>query len=277
MPSIRYASLDEYWPAVRARAFAAEVRSLGGGPGFTTPRRLTYAKNMEILAEWAKVPVKHMPWVNPIAYAERLCSAAFSDPAYLTKIMGKSTYPKMLYSHTNRSTNILPEPRPAPQAPEPPARASAEEIASYLALFDAFPLPAPNPNSRRLEDRLGVPGVNMGRPLFDEPKEEPVPPAVRIERAENKAAALERQYEACEAMWMSAMARAEEAEEQVRQLKKEVAQVYLADLIAREATQRAAKYERMFQTLSAAVKTVLRGHDDVYWTKVWNEFEDTLA
>ena len=106
MPSIRYASLDEYWPAVRARAFAAEVRSLGGGPGFTTPRRLTYAKNMEILAKWAGVPVNHMPWVNPITFAERLCSAAFSSPENLKKVMGKRAYSEMCYFHVNCSTHI---------------------------------------------------------------------------------------------------------------------------------------------------------------------------
>ena len=88
--------------------------------------------------------------------------------------------------------------------------------------------------------------------------------------------AFEYQLKACEAQWMSAMARAEEAEEQVCKLKKEVAQVHLADMIAREATQRAVDAERKFLVLSAAVDTVLRLHDDVYWTKVWNEYDEGL-
>lgn len=235
MTSIRYASLDEYWPAVRARAFAAEVRSLGGGPGFTTPRRLTYAKNMEILAEWAGVPVSSMPWVNPITYAERLCSAAFSDPAYLTKIMGKRAYFDMCYFQSTPN-NITPEPR------------------QPVGAVDKF-----IEWSRR-------------QPPAQESEEEQEPPAVRVERAERKAEALERQFQACEAMWMSAMARAEEAEEQVRQLKKEVVQVHLADMIARDATQRAVDSERNFLALKAAVDSVLQTHDDVWWGKVMYEY-----
>ena len=250
MPSIRYASLDEYWPAVRARAFAAEVRSLGGGPGFTTPRRLTYAKNMEILAKWAGVPVNHMPWVNPITFAERLCSAAFSSPAHLTKIMGKRAYSEMCYFHVNCSTNVLPENRLVPPAPEP----------------QLVP-PAP------------------------EPEEEQEPPAVRARRAEHRADAFESQLKACEAQWMTTMARAEEAEEQVCQLKKEVAQVHLADMIARDATaranltahnflhleQRAALADSNFVRLQHAISTVLYDADHVYHTKIYDEYHRASA
>ena len=283
MSSIRYASLDEYWPAVRARAFAAEVRSLGGGPGFTTPRRLTYAKNMEILAEWAKVPVSSMPWVNPITFAERLCSAAFSNPAYLTKIMGKSTYSSMLY-FTNCSTNILPEPRPKPVDP----------VEQFIEWSRRQPLaPSPAPPSHNLAEVLRAEGKRLDalseEEYEEEQEEEQVSPAVRIERAENKAEALERQFQALEAMWMSAMARAEEAEDQVCQLKKEVAQVHLADMIARDATaranlaernfllgqQRATNAESNFVRLQKAISTVLYDADHVYHTKIYDEYERT--
>ena len=279
---IRYASLDEYWPAVRARAFASEVRSLGGGPGFTTPRRLTYAKNMEILAEWAKVPVNHMPWLNPITFAERLCSAAFSDPAYLTKIMGKSTYSKMLY-FTNCSTNILPTPRPKPvylgtyAAPAP-----VDPVEQFIEWSRRQPLaPSPAPTSHNLAEVLRAEGKRLDalseEEYEEEQEEEQVSPAVRIERAENKAEALERQFQALEAMWMSAMARAEEAEEQVCQLKKEVAQVHLADMIARDATAHANLAERNFVRLQHAISTVLYDADNVYHTKIYDEYHRASA
>jgi len=257
MPSIRYATLDEYWPAVRARAF---VKALGEVP-------TTYPKNMEILAAHAGVPVKHMPWLNPIAFAERLCSAEFSTQANLTKVMGKRAYFDMCYFHKNCSTNILPEPRPEPR-PAPPAQdGAAEARAAALAEMRALDRAA---NALLAEERAR----QLQEP--EQEPEEPLPPAVRIERAERKAEALERQFKACEAMWMSAMARAEEAEEKVRQLNKEVVQIHLADMIARDSTQRAVDAERKFLTLSAAVDTVLRIHDDVYWGKVWNEYDDAI-
>jgi hypothetical protein len=257
MPSIRYASLDEYWPAVRVRAF---VKELGKAP-------TTYPKNMEILAAYAGVPVKHMPWVNPIAFAERLCSAAFSDPANLTKVMGKRAYFDMCYFHKNCSTNILPEPRPAQDGA---AEARAAALAEMRALDSAA-------NALLAEQRA----LQLSEPEEEseeeqEPEEEPVPPAVRIERAERKAEALERQFKACEAMWMSAMARAEEAEEQVRQLKKEVEQVHLADMIARDATAHANLAERNFVRLQKAISTVLYDADHVYHTKIYDEYQRTF-
>ena len=68
MTSIRYPSLDEFWPAVRARRF---VQALGGKP-------TKYVENMAFLAERAGVHPAQMEKVNPVTFAERngmLCAA----------------------------------------------------------------------------------------------------------------------------------------------------------------------------------------------------------
>jgi len=244
MSSIRYPSLDAYWPAVRARAF---VKAIGKVP-------TTYAKNMEILAAYAGVSVGQMSWVNPITFAERLCTAAFSTQANLIKVLGKSAYFSML-SWQRLPNNVIPESRPAylgnaalaalaPSAQDGVAEARAAALSEMRA--------------EETEELIGK---------ADEYLQE-------AEGARRRAIA---RAEDAEQAKMSALARAEAAEEQVRQLKKEVAQVHLADMIAREATQRAATFERKFLTLSAAVDSVLRLHDDIYWTKVWNEFDDALS
>jgi len=61
MHSIRYPSLDEFWPAIRVRNF---VKALG----FPATN---YAENMAFLAARAGVHVKQMNMVNPLTFAER--------------------------------------------------------------------------------------------------------------------------------------------------------------------------------------------------------------
>jgi hypothetical protein len=119
MSSVRYASLNEYWPAVRARNF---VKALGEVP-------TTYTKNLEFLAARACVPVNHMPFVNPITFAERVIPWPFSFPANLAKVLGKDAYTKLCGSVT-LSNNVMPahasselaqEPTtPEPSVQEPP-------------------------------------------------------------------------------------------------------------------------------------------------------------
>jgi len=111
-----------------------------------------------------------------------------------THISGVSADPSSLLPPSLRS------------APEP-----TETLADIKALFAAYPLPAPNPNSRRLEDRLGIPGVNMGRPLLPEP---PVPSALQLSEARVKAA--NERAEAAEEGVRQANTRAKAAEEAVR-------------------------------------------------------------
>ena len=59
--NIRYPSLDEFWPAVRAKNF---VKALGGKP-------TNYEANMKILAARAGVHWKQMDMVNPLTFADR--------------------------------------------------------------------------------------------------------------------------------------------------------------------------------------------------------------
>jgi hypothetical protein len=61
MSSIYYPSINEFWPAVRARNF---VRALGGKP-------TKYVENMAILARRAGVHPEQMYLVNPLTFAER--------------------------------------------------------------------------------------------------------------------------------------------------------------------------------------------------------------
>jgi len=75
-----------------------------------------------------------------------------------------------------------------------------------------------------------------------------------------------------EARW-HAMARAEEAEDLVRGLRKEVEQVHLADMLAREATQRAELAEKKFLRLSAAIDTLLQERDAHL---VWAKFQESM-
>lgn len=74
--SIRYPTLDEFWPAVRARHF---VKALGGKP-------TKYVENMAFLAARAGVHVKQMYLVNPIIFAERNCIPS------VRKLLGDRTY-----------------------------------------------------------------------------------------------------------------------------------------------------------------------------------------
>ena len=109
---VRYASLNEYWPAVRARAF---VKALGEVP-------TTYTENLEFLAWCARVPVNHMPFVNPITFAERVIPWPFSFPANLTKVLGEYTYTRLCGSVT-LPNNVMPEHASSASfepAPEPP-------------------------------------------------------------------------------------------------------------------------------------------------------------
>jgi hypothetical protein len=61
MSSIRYPSLDEFWPAIRARNF---VKALG-------LTATNYAENMALLAKKAGVHPTQMSMVNPLTFAER--------------------------------------------------------------------------------------------------------------------------------------------------------------------------------------------------------------
>jgi len=72
---------------------------------------------------------------------------------------------------------------------------------------------------------------------------------------------------------VSALARAEAAEEQVRQLKKEVEQVHLADMLAREATQRAETAERKFTKLSNVIHNVGDLPNAYHYRQcIWNRY-----
>lgn len=72
----RYPTIDEYWPARRARNF------IKAGWGGSFPK---YAKNMQWLSMLAGVPVEQMCYVNPVTFAERNGLLAES-------LLGKSTY-----------------------------------------------------------------------------------------------------------------------------------------------------------------------------------------
>jgi hypothetical protein len=74
--SIRYPSLDEFWPAVRARRF---VKVLGGKP-------TKYVENMAFLAKRAGVHPAQMRMVNPITFAERNCISS------VRKLLGERSY-----------------------------------------------------------------------------------------------------------------------------------------------------------------------------------------
>lgn len=72
-----YPTLNEFWPAVRARSF---VKALGEKPG-------NYAHNMEILAKRAGVHAKQMHMVNPLTFGER--NGIVSS---LRTLLGRDTY-----------------------------------------------------------------------------------------------------------------------------------------------------------------------------------------
>jgi hypothetical protein len=74
--STYYPSLDEFWPAVRARNF---VKALGGVP-------TKYVENMEFLAARAGVHPTQMLLVNPITFAERNCISS------VRTLLGDRTY-----------------------------------------------------------------------------------------------------------------------------------------------------------------------------------------
>ena len=80
-----YPTLNEFWPAVRAKNF---VKELGEKPG-------NYAKNMETLAAIARVHPKQMNRVNPVTFAERHFRKSFYPTANLTKILGGDTYSRL--------------------------------------------------------------------------------------------------------------------------------------------------------------------------------------
>ena len=87
---------------------------------------------------------------------------------------------------------------------------------------------------------------------------------------------LRAELDASEAARMSVLARAEAAEQSVHQLKKEVAQVHLADMLAREATHRAESVERNFMRLMAAIDKMARDEDGVYyWKKIMKNYTST--
>jgi hypothetical protein len=119
---VRYASLNEYWPAVRARAF---VKALGKVP-------TTYVRNLALLAAHANVPVNHMPFVNPITYAERLVPWPFSFPANLTKVLGEYTYTRLCGSVT-LSNNVVPE-HPSSTSSTPESSPSTPTALGYIVV-----------------------------------------------------------------------------------------------------------------------------------------------
>ena len=88
MSSIRYPSLNEFWPAVRARRF---VQALRGKP-------TKYVENMAFLAARAGVHPAQMHLVNPVTFAERnglLCAVRkmLGAREYVTfDILRNSTY-----------------------------------------------------------------------------------------------------------------------------------------------------------------------------------------
>lgn len=84
MSSIRYPSLDEFWPAKRARHF---VQALG----FPATK---YVENMAVLAERAGVHPAQMCMVNPLTFAERNLPDGSGDALDL---LGQRTYVQMAY------------------------------------------------------------------------------------------------------------------------------------------------------------------------------------
>jgi len=77
-----YPTLNQFWPAVRARNF---VKELGLKPG-------NYTKNMETLSVRAGVHPKQMSRVNPLTFAEREIGC---DHVSLVGILGKNTYAQL--------------------------------------------------------------------------------------------------------------------------------------------------------------------------------------
>jgi len=115
MSSIRYPSLDEFWPAVRARRF---VQALGG-------KATKYVENMAFLAERAGVHPAQMDKINPLTFAERnglLCS--------VRKMLGERTYVELdrwrnsTWHHSVTWAYAMNEPIP-PYVPSAPPSASA--------------------------------------------------------------------------------------------------------------------------------------------------------
>ena len=77
-----------------------------------------------------------------------------------------------------------------------------------------------------------------------------------------------------EQRFLAAEARAEEAEELVRSLRKEVEQLHLADMLA---TQRAETAERKFLQLKAAIKTYLEDENTSLHPRFWATFRESIA
>ena len=139
-----YPTLDQFWPAVRARNF---VKELSLEPG-------NYAKNMETLATIAGVHPKQMSLVNPVTFAERHFRQSIYQPtANLEKILGRDTY-YALSSERNSTWGsaswayhkkepippyVEPAPKPAPVAVPAPA-----------------PVPEPTVPSAFIKDGFGV-------------------------------------------------------------------------------------------------------------------------
>lgn len=140
-----YPTLDQFWPAVRARNF---VKELGENPG-------NYAKNMETLATIAGVHVKQMCYVNPVTFAERHFRKSWFPTANLEKILGNDTYRRLNdernSAYISSSANwayhkkepippyVEPAPKPAVAVQEPVQSAAPEPMVPSAAVIrDGF-------------------------------------------------------------------------------------------------------------------------------------------
>jgi len=142
-----YPTLNQFWPAVRARNF---VKELGLTPG-------NYTKNMETLSARAGVHPKQMCHINPLTFAERNFTFVFhfSCHARMIKILGESMYSrlsnerKIWWGSANWAYHKL-EPIPPYVEPvrtlaEPDSEAIQEpELAPELAVVDDLRVPTPN-------------------------------------------------------------------------------------------------------------------------------------
>ncbi len=101
--SIRYPSLNEFWPAIRAKNF---VKALGGKPG-------NYLKNMEFLAACAGVHVKQMDMVNPLTFADRnWLSARISTMIGMSERMTLEHFRQSTYHPSTKWAYAMKEPIP---------------------------------------------------------------------------------------------------------------------------------------------------------------------
>ena len=167
--SIRYPSLDEFWPAVRAKNF---VRALG-------EKATNYEANMKILAARAGVHWKQMDMVNPLTFADRNWLSVRTK----TSLMNMDTRSKLewirqsTYHPSTKWAYAMKEPIPPYVKPvaksimlktEPLAEPSAEPLAKPQAEPLAKPQaePSAEPCCRRSFNQYDYGEIELEKKLY---------------------------------------------------------------------------------------------------------------